>query len=247
MQLMLADVEEAPLASATDELRDRGIVVESFVFDVREHDQVEELERATRTRFGKVHLLCNNAGVGTGGPVVGDDDLDKWRWTIDINLWGVIYGCKVFIPGMLEHGEPSHVVNTASMSGLGASPLMGPYTISKYGVVALSETLSLEMQMGNTNVGVSVLCPAFVQTGIADSKRNLPAELAERHGQEQPGEDVLRALVSNGIEPAQVAEAVHDAVVEDTFWILTHEETKPMILGRAQSIVDNRKPRFVSF
>lgn len=246
MRLMLADVEARPLEEARVELEEAGAIVDTFEFDVREHEQVVALEAATRVRFGDIHLLCNNAGVGTGGPVLADD-LDMWRWTIDINLWGVIYGCKTFLPNMIEQGERCHVVNTASMAGLGASPNMAPYTISKYGVVALSETLSLEMQMAKANVGVSVLCPAFVQTGIADSKRNLPPDLVQEHDVEQDGEQILRSLVANGIEPEAVAEAVYQAVRNDTFWILTHEETKPMILGRAQSIVNNGKPRFASF
>ena len=247
MQLMLADLEAAPLETTESELRALGYDVASVVVDVREYEQIEALETATRERFGNVHVLCNNAGVGAGGPVVGSDDLDMWRWTIDINLWGVIYGCKIFLPAMLQHGEPCHVVNTASMAGLAPSALMGPYTISKYGVVALSETLSLEMQMASSNVGVSVLCPAFVQTGIADSKRNLPSELVANHGAEQPGEQILRDLVASGISPVEVAEAVHQAVLDDTFWILTHDEMNAGIVARAQSIVAGDKPRFVGF
>ncbi len=247
MQLMLADLEAAPLETTESELRALGYDVASVVVDVREYEQIEALETATRERFGNVHVLCNNAGVGAGGPVVGSDDLDMWRWTIDINLWGVIYGCKIFLPAMMQHGEPCHVVNTASMAGLAPSALMGPYTISKYGVVALSETLSLEMQMASSNVGVSVLCPAFVQTGIADSKRNLPSELVANHGAEQPGEQILRDLVASGISPVEVAEAVHQAVLDDTFWILTHDEMNAGIVARAQSIVAGDKPRFVGF
>ena len=247
MQLMLADVEREPLDAVEAELREQGHEVASAVVDVREYEQIEAIEAATRERFGNVHLLCNNAGVGSGGPVVGSDDLDMWRWTIDINLWGVIYGCKIFLPAMMQHGEPCHVVNTASMAGLAPSALMGPYTISKYGVVALSETLSLEMQMAKSNVGVSVLCPAFVQTGIADSKRNLPTELVADHGAEQPEEQVLRDLVASGISPVEVAEAVHQAVLDDTFWILTHDELNAGIVARAQSIVARDKPRFVGF
>ena len=247
MQLMLADVEAGPLAAAKAELKDGGVAVESFELDVRDREQVRALEAATRDRFGNVHLLCNNAGVGAGGPIAADDDLELWHWAIDINLWGVIHGCKAFLPAMLEHGEPAHVVNTASMAGLGPSPLMAPYTISKYGVVALSETLSLEMQMTGADIGVSVLCPAFVRTGIADSKRNLPDELQADHGEEHAGESILRSLVANGIDPTDVAEAVHQAVLDDTFWILTHDEERPRIAARAQSIVDNKKPTFIGF
>ncbi len=247
MQLMLADVEAEPLAETRSELEAAGHAVDSFVLDVRERDQVRELESLTRNRFGNVHLLCNNAGVGAGGPIAVDDDLALWHWAIDINLWGVIHGCKAFLPAMVEHGEPCHVVNTASMAGLGPSPLMAPYTISKYGVVALSETLSLEMQMTGASVGVSVLCPAFVRTGIAESRRNLPDDLAATAGEEHGGEQVLRTLVANGIAPSEVADAVHKAVLEDTFWILTHDEELPRVAARAQSILDNTKPSFQNF
>jgi NAD(P)-dependent dehydrogenase (short-subunit alcohol dehydrogenase family) len=245
MQLMLADIEAEPLEAARSELANGGASVASFELDVREYTQIEALEAAARDRFGNVHVLCNNAGVGAGGPVVGTDDLDVWRWAIDINLWGVIYGCKVFIPAMAAHGEPCHVVNTASMAGLAPSPFMGPYTIAKYGVVALSETLSLEMQMAKNNVGVSVLCPAFVRTAIADSKRNLPPELAEAHGAPQEMESIMHALVDGGIDPTLVAEAVHQAILDDSFWILTHDESKPAIVARAESIADNQKPSFL--
>jgi NAD(P)-dependent dehydrogenase (short-subunit alcohol dehydrogenase family) len=177
MNLMLADVERPALDRAEAELREAGYPVSAREIDVRDHDQIIDLDHAARDRFGNVHVLCNNAGVGAGGPVADPDNLEAWRWTIDINLWGVIYGCKVFLPGMIEHGEQCHIVNTASMAGLGSAPMMGPYNISKYGVVALSETLSKEMQIMQTAVGVSVLCPAFVATGIANSDRNMPDDV----------------------------------------------------------------------
>jgi short-subunit dehydrogenase len=163
-----------------------------------------------------------------------------------INLWGVIHGCKVFLPAMIEHGEPCHVVNTASMAGLGSSPMMGAYNISKYGVVALSETLTREMQLMETSVGVSVLCPAFVATGIARSDRNMPADVAatlpDRGVQSTGMQSVVESLVANGIDPAVVGDAVLDAVLNDRFWILTHDEAKPGVLARAEEIVNGISP-----
>jgi len=243
MKLMLADIEAEPLAAAATELVQKGYDVATHVFDVRDLEQVKGLEAASRERFGKVHVLCNNAGVGSGGAVAGLDDLERWRWTIDINLWGVIYGCKVFLPAMIEHGEPSHIVNTASMAGHIATAYMGAYNVSKYGVVALSETLSREMQIAGSKVGVSVLCPAFVQTQIANSQRLLPDALQPEPTEEsQAMHDILNSLVATGIETKVVASAVCDAVINDDFWILTHEETKPAITARAEQIVTGINP-----
>lgn len=245
MNLVLADIEEPALDSAAQELIAAGHQVVTEVVDVRHLEEIQKLEAKAREAFGNVHLLCNNAGVAGGGPVTGLDDLDLWKWTIDINLWGVIYGCKVFLPGMVAHGEPCHIVNTASMAGHGSAPLMGAYNVSKYGVVALSETLSREMQMGGTAVGVSVLCPAFVATGIADSTRNLPddlAQAAEITPETEQFRQFVSALVDGGISTEVVAAAVHDAVVQNRFWILTHEESKAGITNRAREIVEGVNP-----
>lgn len=246
MNLVLADVEEAALERATAELTTAGHAVLPFALDVRNHDEIEALQTATIERFGNVHLLCNNAGVGAGGPVADPSNLEAWRWTIDIDLWGVIYGCKTFLPAMLAHGEECHIVNTASMAGLGSAPFMGPYNIAKYGVVALSETLSKEMQIANAKVGVSVLCPAFVATGIAESDRNMPADVREQlpppAPADSPMQTLMRDLVANGISTEVVGNAVVDAVVNDHFWILTHDETKPGVSQRAEQIVNGVNP-----
>ena len=246
MNLVLADIERPALDQAAAELSAAGYPVLAHEIDVREHAQIIELERVARERFGNIHVLCNNAGVGAGGLVADPDNLEAWRWTIDINLWGVIYGCKVFLPGMLEHGEPSHIVNTASMAGLGSAPTMGPYNISKYGVVALSETLSKEMQLASSAVGVSVLCPAFVATGIARSDRNMPAEvkatMPDRGDTVSGMQGAIEAMVANGISTEIVGAAVLDAVRNDHFWILTHDEAKPGVMQRAEDIVNGVNP-----
>ena len=243
MNLVLADIEIEALAAAVADLEAAGYPVLANQLDVRDLDQVRALESAARERFGNVHVLCNNAGVGAGGAVADPDDIEVWRWTIDINLWGVIYGCKTFLPGMIEHGEEAHVVNTASMAGLGSAPMMGAYNVSKYGVVALSETLTQEMQMGKTNVGVSVLCPAFVATSIADSQRNLPAELVDAApGPSGEMKSTMEALVAGGIPTEVVGAAVLDAVHHNRFWILTHPESHAGVTGRAQQIVTGVNP-----
>lgn len=248
MKLVLGDIESGGLDSATAELSDAGYEVAAMELDVSDLDGVRAFEAFARESFGATHVLCNNAGVGTGGPVSDPDNLDLWKWTIDVNLWGVIYGCKVFLPGMIEHGEPAHIVNTASMAGHVSAPMMGPYNISKYGVVALSETMAKEAILMKTGVGVSVLCPAFVQTAIASSDRNLPDEVKSAHGigdevaEPSATQSVIQQLVASGIPTAEVANAVHDAVVNDEFWILTHDQTRSAITERARQIVEGINP-----
>ena len=244
MRLVLADVESDPLDAAVAELSAAGHEVVGMLCDVSDLDAVRALESFAREQFGNVHVLCNNAGVGSGGLVAEPDDIELWRWVIDVNLWGVIYGCKVFLPAMIEHGEGGHVVNTASMAGHASAPLMGPYNVSKYGVVALSETLSKEMQMTQTDIGVSVLCPAFVQTAIGSSRRNLPDGLKDLLGTEAASDtqSAIDQMIAAGIAPAEVADAVLDALVDDRFWILTHDEVKPATTERARQIVEGVNP-----
>lgn len=253
MNLVLGDVESGPLDAATAELTDAGYDVAAMSIDVRDLDGVIAFEAFARESFGNVHILCNNAGVGAGGPVADMDNLELWKWTIDVNLWGVIYGCKAFMPAMIEHGEPAHIINTASMAGHLSAPMMGPYNISKYGVVALSETTAKEMLIMKTQIGVSVLCPAFVQTGIASSDRNLPDDLKETHGRgaddKSAGgtQSAIEKLVASGIPTAEVADAVHDAVVNNEFWIITHDDSKIAISERARQIVDGVNPPLTGF
>lgn len=243
MRLLVADIEEPALEAASRELRDAGHEVEATVTDVSDLAQIEALASTAAATYGNVHLLCNNAGVGGGGSLlVPESDLDIWKWTIDIDLWGVIYGCKVFMPAMAAHGEGAHVVNTASMAGLGAPAFMGAYSVAKYGVVSLSESLAREAQVLGLDIGVSVLCPAFVATAIADSARNLPADIKAPPTETGEFGDVVRQLVASGMPPAQVADAVHDAVVDDRFWILTHEEGKVAVSARAEEIVSGANP-----
>jgi len=249
MNVVLGDVEDGPLHEAVASLGDAGVSAAGIHCDVSDLDQVRALERFARERFGNVHVLCNNAGVGSGGPIAEPDDIELWRWVIDVNLWGVIYGCKVFLPAMIEHGEGAHVVNTASMAGHASAPLMGPYNVSKYGVVALSETLIKEMQMMDTGIGVSVLCPAFVQTAIGSSRRNMPDGLKDDLGTEAASDtqSAIDQLIAAGIAPEEVADAVHDAIVDDTFWILTHDHVKPAITERARQIIEGINPTPTGF
>jgi NAD(P)-dependent dehydrogenase (short-subunit alcohol dehydrogenase family) len=238
MRLVLADIEEDVLAKVSESLP-AGTEVVTVRTDVARPEQVEALRDAALDAFGAVHVLCNNAGVGSGGPMA-TLPLSDWEWVLGVNLWGVIHGVRAFLPVMEEQGE-GHIVNTASAAGLFAAPYMGPYNVSKYGVVALSETLFQELRAGESPVGVSVLCPSWVKTNIASSSRNRPG------GHETPaGEDVVAGVISDflatGIEPGEVADKVAEAVKSRTFWILTHDDTAAAITLRTRSLLEGTDP-----
>jgi NAD(P)-dependent dehydrogenase (short-subunit alcohol dehydrogenase family) len=243
MQLVLADIEERVLVGEVARLESDGMTVIGVVTDVADYESVTALAGAAHERFGDVHVLFNNAGVGGGGPMLAPDDLDVWDWTLGVNLRGVVHGIKAFGQAMVDHGEPSHIVNTASMAGLLPTPGLGSYTVSKYAVVAMSETLSLETS--DTNLGVSVLCPGFVQTGIADSDRNLPEHMVSLEEPTEEGEMMraaMRDLVAGGIPPSDVADRIFDGITDGRFYILPHPHFGPQVVGRAERIVAGELP-----
>ncbi len=233
MHVVIADIEEGPLAAAAAELGAFGVRT-----DVADAASVAALAAATLERFGAVHLVCNNAGVGGGG-LIKDLTLKDWQWVIDVNLWGVIHGVHTFLPYLLQNTDGGHIVNTASVAGLIAGPGIGPYNAAKYGVVAISETLAAELAAEGSDVGVSVLCPGFVRTNIFTSQRNRPAALRNEHKKSAAraaNQDIAQSLLTAGIDPAVVAGQVLDAVVGDRFWILTHPEYLSAVVERAQAI-----------
>ena len=176
MKVVLADIEEAALKKTEADLKARGGDVLAVLTDVSKVEDVQRLADLTLETYGGVHLLCNNAGVGAGG-LVREHTLADWEWVLGVNLWGVIYGVHFFLPVMLEQGTECHIVNTASVEGLWARLRGASYQVSKHGVVILSEVLKMELAFEETKVGVSVLCPGAVNTGIVDSGRNRPAHL----------------------------------------------------------------------
>jgi len=238
LQVVLADVEEGPLRAAVAELGAGGAAVLGVPTDVSDGAQVDALARQVVDAFGPVHLLCNNAGVGGGGLIAELGEAD-WAWVLGVNLWGVIHGLRAFLPGMLAHGQPAHVVNTASVLGLITAPFTGPYAASKFAVEAITETLFHELAMTGSPVGVSVLCPGWVRTRIAESDRNRPAGMAPRSG---PLRDGLAEVVSHGMPPELVARAVLEAVRERRFYVLTHPEITVNIEARLQGIVSGTNP-----
>jgi NAD(P)-dependent dehydrogenase (short-subunit alcohol dehydrogenase family) len=231
MQVVIADVEEGPLAATAAELGVVGVVV-----DVADAESVEHLAAEVLDRFGTVNVLCNNAGVGGGGRIT-DLTLRDWRWVIDVNLWGVIHGLHAFLPHLTTAPGGAHVVNTASMAGLSAWPGIGPYNASKFAVVAISETLAAELS--GTDVGVSVLCPGFVRTNIFTSQRNRPAHLRNDAPKVEARATNRRLLEQqpDAMDPAAVADRVADAVRAGTFWILTHPELLDDVVARHESIM----------
>src|SRR2546421_6803846 len=172
MRLAIADVEEDPLGAAAKQLTDGGADVLAVPTDVSNAGSVDALAGRVREHFGGFHVVCNNAGVGGHGYTSWDSPMSEWQWVLGVNLWGVINGMRAFVPALVEQDE-GHVVNTASMAGLATLPLMAPYSASKHAVLAISEALFHELAMLGSAVKVSVLCPGFIKTRIADANRNL--------------------------------------------------------------------------
>src|SRR3954471_7143742 len=205
MKVVIGDVEKDALDAAVAELGAAGAEVEGVVTDVSDAAQVQALADATMSRFGAVHVVCNNAGVGGGG-LSWEMPLSTWEWVLGVNLWGVIHGVRAFTPLLMQQPE-AHIVNTASVAGLVASPFMGPYNASKHAVVAISETLHHEFAITGATARVSVLCPGWVNTGIAQSDRNRPAHLAgpepsaDEAAQGETMRGMLQGMIDNGMSP----------------------------------------------
>ncbi len=245
MQLVLADIEYARLetAAATLGLPAGRLLLQKT--DVSREDEVAALAAAAFARFGAVHLLCNNAGVGLTR-VTWEHSTADWEWVLGVNLWSVIHGIHHFLPKMLEQGDDGHIVNTSSVAGLLSTPGMAAYNVSKHGVVTLSETLYGELAAAKARVGVSVLCPAWVPTGIHQSARNrqdrfgtaapaagLSAAYEERMGQ---------AVKSGRLTAADMAGAVFDAVGEGRFYVIPHRKINNAIQLRMDDIMNQRNP-----
>jgi NAD(P)-dependent dehydrogenase (short-subunit alcohol dehydrogenase family) len=222
MRVVLADVEPGPLAATVAELEAAGAAVVGVEADVSVATDVDAVRDRALDAFGAVHVVCNNAGVGGGGIV--DAPLALWEWTIGVNLMGVVHGVHTFLPLLLEQDE-GHIVNTASLAGLGGVGGLGVYCTTKFAVVGLSESLHLDLVARDSAVGVSVLCPGFVQTRIGESTRNAPPAVAE--WVDTPGAqataEIANALTAAGIPPEGVADAVRDAVLDGTFYIVPHQ------------------------
>ena len=245
MKLVLADVDGNALAQTVNALRAAGADAIGVPTDVTDPAQVEALALAALDAFGKVHLLFNNAGVGSVG-FVWESSANDWAWVFGVNVMGVAHGVRVFTPIMLRQNEPAHIVNTASVAGLSSPPSMGVYNASKHAVVSLTETLYHDLKLVGGPVGCSLLCPAFVPTGIADAERNRPDALrndaAPTRSQVAAGKQLHRAVESGKLNAADVANITFEAIDEGRFYIVTHPPIMDTVRMRHEDIEQLRNP-----
>jgi NAD(P)-dependent dehydrogenase (short-subunit alcohol dehydrogenase family) len=242
MRLVLADVDEQGLEDTARSALERGVPTLGVRCDVSRAEDLEALAARTYERFGSADLLFNNAGVAAGGPVW-TATLEDWRWVLGVNLMGVVHGIKAFVPRMLRQGTEAHVVNTASVAGLLSVPGSSVYCASKHAVVTLSECLLHDLRAEGAAIGVSVLCPAFVPTGIAESDRNRPAELAATNPLAGPHQERMRHAVQSGkLSADDVAAITLAAVKTGRFYVLTHPRIKPAVEARMRDILEERLP-----
>lgn len=247
MKVVMADIEQHALAREAEALAEAGVEVLTVPTDTSIEAEVEELAAATLERFGAVHVVCNNAGVGSRGLTLWDLPRRDFEWVLGVNLWGVLHGIRAFLPHLRLQDE-GHIVNTASVSALYYRPRMAPYNASKAAVLALSETLAFELAAEGSHVGVSVLCPSWVRTNISTAVRNLPERLAYELTTEQAAEMTeykakrRQQLRDEAIDPEDVAVQVRDAIVENRFYVITHPESVPEVQARFDRIVGGDNP-----
>jgi NAD(P)-dependent dehydrogenase (short-subunit alcohol dehydrogenase family) len=242
-KIVLADVQDDNLASARDQIAAHGVEVLTVHTDVSKQADVDALATATIERFGAVHIVCNNAGVAGGGdPWVGP--IEGWEWTVGVNLWGVVYGVRAFLPHIVASGG-GHIMNTASIAGLfpGFSPA---YDATKHAVVALTEGLYLNLQAAEIPVGVTCLCPGWVKTGISSSDRNWPDELGPAPVRD-PINEIARGhferAIAEGMPPAAVADLVAQAIIDNRFWVFPHADFLDIAVERFHRIADGIDPQ----
>ncbi len=238
MKVMLADIEAEALATAVKSLAVSGPDIRGVACDVADPASVEQAAKTSFDAFGKVHVVCNNAGVAAAGGI-DNISLDNWRWVLDVNLMGVLHGIRSFLPHIRAHGEGGHIVNTASMAGMTGGLGFSPYTASKFAVVGMSEGLAAQLKP--FGIGVSVLCPSYVRTGIGESGRNRP----ERYGTAATLDPASPAAVmvaeiarrlEAGLEPAAVAARVLKAIRGDELYVFTHADSRQAVDERFAAI-----------
>jgi NAD(P)-dependent dehydrogenase (short-subunit alcohol dehydrogenase family) len=239
--VVVADLETDAGERVAAGIRDAGGDALAVAVDVSDASAVERLAATTVDHYGRVDVVCNNAGVSTFN-LMRDQTLEDWKWVVDVNFWGVVHGIHTFVPIMREQGTPGHVVNTASIGGLlTGTAFIGPYCATKAAVVSLSETLQQELAVDQSSIGVSVLCPSSVDTNVMESERNRP----EARGAEQRTEmaESVRMMIRDGFTgptgqtPAEVAERVLEAVRGGEFWIITHDDLLPTVEARVTEML----------
>ena len=240
-RVVLADVEVDALEGVGAALRAKGTETLAVPTDVSDAESVARLARASVERFGRVDVLCNNAGVSTFNALA-DQTMTDWRWVLGVNLWGVVHGLQSFVPIMRAQGTPAHIVSTSSIAGLWSGvPFIGPYAVSKVGVVSLSETLRHELRAENSPIGVSVLCPSSVSTHVMEAERNRPGQLGSE--KRTATAEQVRLMIRDGLfgpdgkSPEEVAAITLDAIRKDRFWIITHASARATLEARFASIL----------
>jgi NAD(P)-dependent dehydrogenase (short-subunit alcohol dehydrogenase family) len=245
MKLVLADIEEGPLAAAAAELKGAGAKVLTVKTDVSRAGDVENLAAQTLQAFGGAHLVFNNAGVGGVRVKTWQATAKDWEWVLGVNVWGVIHGVREFTPIMLRQGEEGHIVNTASAAGFVSMASTAPYAVSKHSVVTLSEVLYHDLKTENATVGVSVLCPAWVGTNIWNSQRNRPEDLrdhADTAEERARREEVRKVLEKGKVTAADVAEMTFEGIANDRFYIFPHPKIRKDVQTRMEDILALRNP-----
>ena len=248
MQLVLIDVQQDALDAANAELQAAGAQTMAFKLDVSNAAQMEAMANSVKSRWGAPHLVFNNAGVGSGG-LIWENTTQDWDWVLGVNLMGVVHGVRLFTPMMLEAAAQDaawqgHIVNTASMAGLLNPPNMGVYNVSKHAVVSLSETLYQDLRLVTGQIGASVLCPYFVDTGISQSFRNRPADMEGKPTRSQQVQHAMisKAVASGKVSAAEVAQLVFDAVANNQFYIYSHPKAIGAVQTRLEDVLQARNP-----
>ena len=241
MHVVMADIQRDALDDAVEHLAGDGHSVLGVPTDVTRLEHIERLAQVTLDKFGQVNVLHNNAGVVRAGTFE-ELTLVDWQWVLGVDLWSVIYGIKVFLPH-IKLGEEGHIINTASSAGMQSTANIAPYNVAKFGVVALTETLKLELDETASHIGTSVLCPGAVQTRICESDHNREAT-GVATGTDSATDNLFKEMagpiVAEGIAPATVAEMIVAAMKNDDFWIITHPQWKQVMQERVAGMQDNK-------
>ena len=256
MNVVLADIEQDALDIQIQQLQQEERTVLGVTVNTMRRETLEDLRDRTIAEFGNIHILCNNAGVtsrqdaglgaGNGQLPVWEVPDSTWDWVMGVNFWGVLYGLQVFMPHMHGHGEEGHVVNTASVAGL--IPGGSAYSVSKHGVLTLTEGLHGQLKLLNSKIGASVLCPGFVNTKIAEAERNRPEEFGEKLtdiSDEQA--QAVAVMLGGGMNPDAVAELVFNSIVEERCYILPHQGWDDVVRNRVEHILEREAPVTVDF
>lgn len=249
MNVVLADIQEDALQAQVQRLRQEERSVMGVVVDTMQRERLEQLRDQTIEEFGNIHILCNNAGVfsfqdamSLGPEAINIWDVEDrvWEWVIGVNFWGVLYGVQTFLPHMIGHGEEGHVVNTSSVAGI--TPGGSAYSVSKHGVLTLTEGLHQNLERIGSKIGASVLCPGAVQTQIMNADRNRPDEFGGVGERSEDETAAFNAFLASGIDPANVANQVLQAITEERCYVLPHPDWDDIVRQRVENMLARTVP-----